>query len=101
MAKIVAYLESVAYAVIILVVLSFFLSGCASTKPEVKIEYVTIAPKEPPIIPRPDLDTDYLKPGMDAGTVISLHRLTIIKLQGYALQLENALSNYAAPIQGK
>lgn len=79
--------------VIISCLLGMLLVGCAC-KPETKVEYVQIYPKEPPVIPRPDLDTDYLKPGMDPGTVIQSHRLSIIKLQGYAQQLENTLDSY-------
>jgi hypothetical protein len=100
MAKIIAYLESIAFAVIILVVLAFCLSGCAAPpKPEVRVEYVKVSQIEPPIIPRPELDTDYLKDGMDAGTVIQAHRLTIKKLQQWGLELESALNAYR--IQGK
>lgn len=99
MAKITTYLESIAFAVFIAVVLAFFLSGCATQKPEVRVEYVKVSQIEPPIITRPDLDTDYLKDGMDAGTVIQAHRLTIKKLQQWGLELEAALNAYR--IQGQ
>jgi PBP1b-binding outer membrane lipoprotein LpoB len=99
MAKVIAYLESIAFAVIVVIVAVFFLSGCAATKPKVMVEYVQATQIEPPIITRPDLDTDYLKDGMDAGTVIQSHRLTIKKLQQWGLELEAALNAYR--IQGK
>ena len=66
------------------------LTGCGTTK----IEYVEVPPKEPPVIVRPVLETDYLKPGDDAGVVLQAHRLTIKKLQQWGMELETALSAY-------
>lgn len=70
-----------------------FLSGCAT---QVRTEYVKAPQVEPPIITRPDLDTDYLKPGMDPGEVLQAHRLTIKKLQAWGLELEAALKAYSS-----
>jgi hypothetical protein len=67
------------------------LAGCATTT---KTEYIKVPPAEPPVITRPDLDTDYIKSGDDAGTVIQAHRLTIKKLQQWGLELEAALNAY-------
>ena len=75
-----------------IIILLLFLSGCASQ--QVRTEYVASTQIEPPIISRPDLDTDYIKPGMDAGEVLSAHRLTIKKLQQWGLELESALNVY-------
>lgn len=72
----------------IAIVLVALLTGCAT------VEYVPVPPAEPPIVVRPSLDTDYLKQGDDAGTVLKAHRVTIIKLQGYAKELETILDGY-------
>ena len=69
-------------------ILALLLTGCATT------QYVAAPTIEPPVIARPELDVDYLKPGDDAGTVIQAHRLTIKKLQSWGLQLEAALDAY-------
>ena len=69
-------------------ILALLLTGCATT------QYVAAPTIEPPVIARPELDVDYLKPGDDAGTVIQAHRLTIIRLQGYAKQLEAIIDAY-------
>ena len=66
-----------------------FLAGCGTP-----IKYIEVPPKEPPFIARPALETDYLKPGDDAGTVIQAHRLTIKRLQQWGLELEAALNAY-------
>ena len=65
------------------------LSGCAT-----KTIYVEVPPKEPPLITRPQLDTDYLKQGSTPGDVIQAHRLTIKKLQQWGMELETALDAY-------
>lgn len=67
----------------------WLLSGCV-TMPEIRYTKVP----EPPVIERPVLDTDGLNSDMDAGTVIQLHRQTIIKLKAWGLELEKALDAY-------
>lgn len=74
------------------ILICLLLSGCSLFQP--RIEYVQIPPKAPPIIERPMLETDRIKPGDDAGTVIQAHRLAIIQLQKWGLELEAALDAY-------
>ena len=71
-----------------LVLVSALMIGCST------VEYVKVPPKEPPVIPRPELEVDTLKTGDPAATVIQAHRLTIIKLKRYAEELEAALNAY-------
>lgn len=75
------------------VILSALLVGCACN-PEIRVEYVKVPPAEPPVITQPVLETDYIKPGDDAGKVLQAHRLTIKMLQQYALELDAALDAY-------
>lgn len=77
------------YTAILVALLLLVLSGC-QTMPEIRYEK---AP-EPPVIERPRLDTEDLNSSMDAGTVLQLHRSTIIKLKAWGLELEKALDAY-------
>lgn len=74
---------------LILISAFLLLTGCAT-----KTVYVEVPPKEPPLITRPQLDTDYLKQGSTPGDVIQAHRLTIRKLQQWGIELETALDAY-------
>jgi hypothetical protein len=74
------------------ILICLLLSGCATWG--TKIEYVEVPPKAPPVIERPVLETDYIKPGDDAGKVIQAHRLAIIQLQKWGMELEAALNAY-------
>jgi len=74
---------------IICIVWAIALVGCACDQ-----IYVKVPPKEPPVIERPALDTDNIKPDDDDGTVIQLHRITIKTLQKWGLELEAALDAY-------
>lgn len=76
---------------IITVFLALSLVGCAC---DPVIKYVYVPPKEPPVIARPALETDNIKPEDDDGTVIQLHRITIKTLQKWGLELEAALDAY-------
>lgn len=76
----------------VILILILFLSGCAA---QVRTEYVKAPQVEPPVITRPDLDTDYITPDMNPGEVIQAHRLTIKKLQAWGLELEQALKAYS------
>jgi len=67
------------------------LSGCAH-EPTIEYRYHDIP--EPPIIERPILDVLEADVSMDAGTIIQLHRSTIIKLKSWGLELETALDAY-------
>ena len=71
-----------------------FLTACAAPEPEVRIEYVAVPPKAPPVIERPVLETDYLKDGDLPSIVLQAHRLTIKTLQKYSLELDAALDAY-------
>ena len=73
------------------ILFALMLVGCAC-KPV--IQYVKVPPIEPPIITRPDLETDYLKHSDNAGVVLQAHRITIKKLQQWGLELETALDAY-------
>lgn len=64
------------------------LAGCTTT------EYIQVEPPQPPIIVRPELETDNLKPGDGPDKVISAFRVTIKRLQQYAMELETALEAY-------
>lgn len=75
----------------IVLALLLLLGGCATQE---RIVYVQATQIDPPLITRPELDTELLKPGMDAGEVLQLHRLTIIKLMAWGTQLEGALNVY-------
>lgn len=77
------------YTAILIALLLMVISGCA-TQPEVRYEKLP----EPPVIERPRLDTEDLNTSMDPGTVIQLHRQTIIKLKAWGLELEKALDAY-------
>ena len=79
-----------------IILISLLLVGCACN-PEVRIEYIKVPPKTPPVITRPQLDTDYIKSDADAGTVIQAHRLTIKKLQQWGLELDAAINAYRTP----
>lgn len=68
------------------------LAGCATCKPT--IEYVEVPPKTPPVIERPILEVERIKPGDDAGTVIQAHRVAIKQLQKWGMELEAALDAY-------
>lgn len=74
---------------IICIVWTIALVGCACDP-----IYVKVPPKEPPVIERPALATDNIKPDDDDGTVIQLHRITIKTLQKWGLELEAALDAY-------
>ena len=80
---------AVCIALILLVI-----SGCAC-KPQ--IEYRVSDIKEPPVIARPNLDVLDINTSMDPGTVIQLHRSTILKLKSWGLELETALDAYRKP----
>ena len=67
---------------------ALMLSACST------VEYVKVPPVEPPVIARPDLEIDALKPGDSPSVVIQAHRLAIIKLKRYAEELEAALGAY-------
>jgi len=69
------------------------LAGCA-TSPPARVEYRIISPPEPPEITRPVLPVSRLQPGMDAGTVLQLHRETIVVLIGFVKELEVLLDAY-------
>ena len=71
-----------------------FLSGCAC-KPQ--IEYRVSDIPEPPVITRPVLDVLDINTTMDPGTVLQLHRSTILKLKSWGLELETALDAYRKP----
>lgn len=73
------------------ILMSIILAGCAT---KTQIEYVEIPPKTPPVIERPFLETERIKPGDDPGTVIQAHRLAIKQLQKWGMELETALDAY-------
>lgn len=77
------------YLIIVLI-----LAGCA-TKPQ--IEYRVAEIPEPPVITRPVLDVLDINTTMDPGTVLQLHRSTILKLKAWGLELETALDAYRKP----
>ena len=77
------------YTAILIALVLLAISGCAHQE-QTRYEK---AP-EPPVIERPKLDTDDLNSSMDAGTVLQLHRSTIIKLKAWGLELEKALDAY-------
>ena len=66
-------------------------TGCAT---KTTTQYRVLDVPEPPIIARPDLDVLLINSSMDAGTIIQLHRQTIIKLKAWGLELEQALNAY-------
>lgn len=72
----------------LLVVLA--LTGCAHTKPEVRVADWP----EPPVLNRPELPVLDITKDMDPGTIIQLHRETIKRLQAWGLELEAALNAY-------
>lgn len=76
-----------------LLLIVLLLVGC-TTKEIVRIEYVKVPPKEPPVIVRPALETEYLKAENDSGMVLQAHRITIKRLQQWGLELEAALDAY-------
>ena len=78
-------------AKVIVILMCAILAGCAT---KTQIEYVQIPPKQPPIIERPLLETERLKPGDDPGIVIQAHRLAIKQLQKWGLELEASLDAY-------
>jgi hypothetical protein len=80
---------AICVAIILLVI-----SGCAC-KP--KIEYRVADIPEPPVITRPALDVLEINNIMDPGTIIQLHRSTILKLKSWGLELETALDAYRKP----
>jgi len=67
------------------------LTGCAS---KTTTEYRVLDVPEPPVIARPELDVLSINSSMDAGTIIQLHRQTIIRLKAWGLELEQALNAY-------
>lgn len=71
------------------VFLALLCTACAT-----KTVYVPVAAQEPPVIVRPELETDSLKPGDEPVVVLNALRITIKKLQQYALELETALNAY-------
>jgi hypothetical protein len=89
MVKLTQYIKDLWLALILGIAL-IVLSGCATTAPEIR--YAEIP--QPPVIERPRLDTEDLNSSMDPGTVIQLHRSTIIKLKAWGLELEKALDAY-------
>lgn len=68
--------------------IALLLSGCATT------EYRVVDVPEPPVIKRPDLPVLSATKDMDAGTVLQLHRETILVLQAWGRELEAALDAY-------
>jgi hypothetical protein len=93
---IIAYVESMAFVILFLACIWFWLSlgGCAPLKPEVKTEYITVPVAPPPEIKRPTLAIEDLKTGDGPDVVIRAYSITIKTLEGYALQLESALNAY-------
>lgn len=71
--------------------LAIALTGCA-TKPE--IEYRYLKAPTPPVIARPELEVLKLKSGDTPAAVIQAHRLDILSLQRWGLELEAALNAY-------
>lgn len=80
---------AICVAIILLVI-----SGCAC-KPQ--IEYRVADIPEPPKITRPALDVLEINNTMDPGTILQLHRSTILKLKAWGLELETALDAYRKP----
>ena len=71
--------------------LAIALTGCASVPPP-EIRYLKTPP--PPVIARPDLEVLKLKSGDTPAAVIQAHRLDILSLQKWGLELEAALNAY-------
>jgi PBP1b-binding outer membrane lipoprotein LpoB len=75
--------------------LALLLTGCAA--PKTQIEYRVADVPEPPVINRPDLPVLTITKDMDPGTIIQLHRETILVLKAWGLELEAALNAYRKP----
>jgi len=75
---------------LVTVTLLLLLSGCATTKPELRVAEWP----EPPVVNRPELPVLDITKDMDPGTIIQLHRETIKRLQAWGLELEAALNAY-------
>lgn len=82
-------IEDSALAIAIALIL-LILSGCAHTQ----VEYRYVDLPEPPVIARPDLKTQSLRPGDAPADVIQAHRSDIVSLQSWGRQLEAALNGY-------
>lgn len=73
---------------LILLTLILLASGCATT------EFVRVAPQEPPVIARPQLEIENLASGDSPARVLQAHRIAILQLQQWGLELEAALGAY-------
>lgn len=72
------------------------LAGCTTvSQPDIK--YVQADVPEPPEINRPELPVLSITKDMDPGTIIQLHRETILRLKSWGLELEAALNAYRKP----
>lgn len=78
-------------------IIAALLVGCAQPPVKPEIRYVQVEVPEPPEINRPELPVLAATKDMDAGTIIQLHRETILRLKAWGLELEAALNAYRKP----